>query len=1188
MENIPLRAYNLEIGQLIDNNRSQDALDHCQRILKQYPQCLDTFRLMGKAYLELRQYDKAEEVFNKVLSFMPDDFTGNLGMSLLREKQTNLEGTIWHMERAYEAQPSNTAVQNELRRLYKQRDGVDSPRIRLTRGALVRMYLRGDLIPQALNEIQSILHDDPSRMDIKVLQAVANLKAGKSDEAFQVCREILNDLPYCYEANRILFENPSSLSNVEEAQAIQQRLRELDPYFEFTSPEHPNPEKIAAEEVQIEIPEGLGPNTATRKADQSQSFSAFDVFNQPSFSPDSVSGNETNGQAAFTEKTFSSEESIPSWMDDIQKPTFQDANNDWTTGSTTGELPVTPSSGFDTGKPMTTEDSFPQNELPNSNDMPPFPPPDESEAAANPFLAVPGDTIPAAEPGDIPEWLRALASEPPAASSDAVTSPLRVPGETGVLQTGEENLDFLRNSPGEPVEPRKTEPQIASPSEQIDSLSTILPPSPFINSSESTQPVPLEEGKDIQPPNREVPDWLRSAVEPTAEETAGAEFRQELMDEIKPPTQAAPESVAIENQFQEPEPENSITGPVESTELPTPEIEQYLEQLRKDISPTDQPEWLKSENLGSDLEALFGTKEQPAVPPDESAPAESDWMSQLKKEEAAAPPQPSEAKSPASVPNVPDWLFTPEDIENETAPIQSDTPVTHQPPPDWLAAARPDIFSQDFERTETTPEVPEQPEIVQQDAFKPESPDISASPVKPPVVDTTTPVSEKPEINIPEMDYLKSEPLDLNNVDREPLEDNLEAANLSELAKEGLDFSKAAPVDSLPPDLAELLREETVSELTTNPLEVEPIPEFTLETNIPDLSRKEPEAAVQSTEITSETPQVEETPLSELFEQPETINSAADVVEEVKADEVDQSVEGFSTAADQVSEPEKTTLPEEISAKLEPPTVPVAPGLFKTDIPLTEEPVSAISESLSEPEQPVLQTEESAQVYEPLMDITPEKSVEREVPPSEMESEILAESTPIETSPIEEVPIEEIPIEEVPVKAAPVEVAPVEIAPLEEPLVGELPVEAPPVEQPEAMEPVIAKQPVVSFEEKPTTPESKQVKPARPSATPKPVHRIDKPAPTPPSIRRKGSGSAELTRAREAITKGDLQTALRRYIKLVNGNKALEHVSNDLKDLTRKHPKDFLVWQTYGDARLRANRIQEALDAYAKAADLLK
>src|SRR5512133_2656535 len=259
MEKIPLRAYNREIEQLITNNRSQEALTHCQRILEIYPRCLDTFRLMGKAYLELRQYDKAEETFQKVLSSVPDDFTANLGMSLLREKQTNLNGTIWHMERANEDHTTTTAVQSELRRLYRQRDGVDTQRLHLTKGALVRMFIRGDMHTQAINEIQTILSDDPSRMDIKILRAEACLKAGKKDEALQVCHEILKDLPYCFEANRILYENRSPSVKIEEMQTFQQRLRELDPYCEFTSPDQPDANKVPDSSVLIEIPDGLGP-----------------------------------------------------------------------------------------------------------------------------------------------------------------------------------------------------------------------------------------------------------------------------------------------------------------------------------------------------------------------------------------------------------------------------------------------------------------------------------------------------------------------------------------------------------------------------------------------------------------------------------------------------------------------------------------------------------------------------------------------------------------------------------------------------------------------------------------------------------------------------------------------------------------------------------------------------------------
>ncbi len=582
MEIIPLRAYNREIEQLIDNDRSQEALQHCQRILDQYPRCLDTFRLMGKAYLELRQFDKAEDIFQKVLSFVPDDFTANLGMSLLREKQTNLEGTIWHMERSYEAQPSNTAVQDELRRLYKQRDGIESPRIRLTRGALVRMYIRGDLIPQAINEIQSILNEDPSRMDIKILQAEALLKSGKKEESLQICHEILKNLPYCFVANRLLFENRSSSIKIEEAQTIQERLRELDPYYEFTSPEQPDPALVPEGDVKIEIPEGFGTKTATANPSQNQSFSAFDIFSQTS---SSGIVDQTIGQQKEDGNTIKSEEKIPSWMKDVQTPSFLPVEENSNTGAPSGEMPSTPNIGFDSGKNMTTEEPISHTEFPKENSSFPIPVPEESLPPANPFLPVGGDAIPSAEPGDIPEWLKALASEPPAASSDAVTSPLRVPGETGVLQTGEENLDFLRNLPGETGESKPAEVQPDTPpTNPAKSLYDILPPSPFLTSSESTQPVPIEDGGEtFQPPSRELPDWLRSAAEPTVEkpEPAVADFRQDFIPESQPSVEPQNGSFAIENQYQAPDPENIITAPVSNDEIPTPEIEQYLEQLRK-------------------------------------------------------------------------------------------------------------------------------------------------------------------------------------------------------------------------------------------------------------------------------------------------------------------------------------------------------------------------------------------------------------------------------------------------------------------------------------------------------------------------------------------------------------------------------------------------------------------------------
>ncbi len=46
-------------------------------------------------------------------------------MSIIRGEEENLNAAIWHMERAFEVQPSNQAIQDELKHLYGRRDGQE-------------------------------------------------------------------------------------------------------------------------------------------------------------------------------------------------------------------------------------------------------------------------------------------------------------------------------------------------------------------------------------------------------------------------------------------------------------------------------------------------------------------------------------------------------------------------------------------------------------------------------------------------------------------------------------------------------------------------------------------------------------------------------------------------------------------------------------------------------------------------------------------------------------------------------------------------------------------------------------------------------------------------------------------------------------------------------------------------------
>src|SRR5512146_2021475 len=143
MAKVSLRIYNREIESLIDQARLDEAVAHCRHILQTFPKHLETYRLLGKAYLESKRYDEAVDVFSRVLMSVPDDFVSHVGMSIILDEQNKLDESIWHMERAFEAQPSNAAIQGELQRLFGRRDGVEPTKIRMTRGALAQMYVQG-------------------------------------------------------------------------------------------------------------------------------------------------------------------------------------------------------------------------------------------------------------------------------------------------------------------------------------------------------------------------------------------------------------------------------------------------------------------------------------------------------------------------------------------------------------------------------------------------------------------------------------------------------------------------------------------------------------------------------------------------------------------------------------------------------------------------------------------------------------------------------------------------------------------------------------------------------------------------------------------------------------------------------------------------------------------------------------
>lgn len=253
MAEINLRHYVQEIDDLIEEGQQLEmAIAHCRHILKSFPKHIDSYRLLGKAYLESKRYGDAADIFQRVLSAIPDDFVSQVGMAIIREDEGNIDSSIWHMERAAESKPGNPAIEQELKRLIGKRDGLEPQRVRPSRGALARMYSHGELFSYATTELKRALEEDPDRPDLQVLLANTYWRTDQRLEAAKLCVRILEALPFCRDANRITAALLLESGKTAEANSNMRRLIALDPYIAELGSPMDDPSSVEASAVQID------------------------------------------------------------------------------------------------------------------------------------------------------------------------------------------------------------------------------------------------------------------------------------------------------------------------------------------------------------------------------------------------------------------------------------------------------------------------------------------------------------------------------------------------------------------------------------------------------------------------------------------------------------------------------------------------------------------------------------------------------------------------------------------------------------------------------------------------------------------------------------------------------------------------------------------------------------------------
>ena len=76
--------------------------------------------------------------------------------------------------------------------------------------------------------------------------------------------------------------------------------------------------------------------------------------------------------------------------------------------------------------------------------------------------------------------------------------------------------------------------------------------------------------------------------------------------------------------------------------------------------------------------------------------------------------------------------------------------------------------------------------------------------------------------------------------------------------------------------------------------------------------------------------------------------------------------------------------------------------------------------------------------------------------------------------------------------------------------------------------------------------------------------------------------------ARTELSRSNIPSALEAYGKLIKKGRFLDEAIFDLREALYRYPVEVSIWQSLGDAYMRANRLQDALDAYTKAEELLR
>jgi len=592
---------------MLEEARYIEAFAHLRHLLEEYPRHLEAYYLLGKMMLDAGLPMLAQDMFRRVLNADPEHLLARIGLGIAHQQLDDNKAALWNLERAFELDPGNEELADEIRKLRGKFSGIEPDYVPLSHAGMARLYLKGDLYSRAATELRHILDEHPERVDLKLALAEAYWRDGQIVQAADKCQDLLKELPYCLKANLIL----GTLwlkSGQEEGRRYLERAQTIDPGNRLAAELFGADNFLQEQEIMVEkLTYDPGELPVDQEAEWFKRLEAVSVSVRVSEAMPETSDEEM--RLVDITAGLDSQLQIPDWLEELG-PLEEGETLSWLEEEEVEEEEIAAwleaeeeeDAGPDWLQELELEEEGPEEAEPAELEAPP-----EAEE-------------------EIPDWLREMEPEEARAAAEELEEKPDWMGELEAPTVEEEAPEAAEEVPDwlQELQPSEAVTEEVPEGEEIPEWLQDL------QAPEEPEAPETPEAWEAMEEEGEIPDWLQeiqASEEKAGPVKTGAVETEEMFgwtsfagEEEAPPVEAEAEAAPLVEDEEEP----ALPVEAEAEAAPAEEVPDWLQELeppKAEPAPPaeveeieDVPDWLQELEPAEAAEMVEELEEEEEIP----------------------------------------------------------------------------------------------------------------------------------------------------------------------------------------------------------------------------------------------------------------------------------------------------------------------------------------------------------------------------------------------------------------------------------------------------------------------------------------------------------------------------------------------------------------------------------------------